>query len=56
MRSRIWLLVGGVVVFGVLVGFFVVVYVGLTAFMRTQLPALFTEKATGDGGPVTAAQ
>jgi uncharacterized membrane protein len=40
----------------VLVGFFVVVYVGLTAFMRTQLPALFTEKATGDGGPVTAAQ
>ncbi len=40
----------------VLVGFFVVVYIGLTAFMRTQLPALFTEKATSDGGPVTASQ
>jgi uncharacterized membrane protein len=40
----------------VLVGFFVVVYIGFTAFMRTQLPARVTEKAPSDGGPVTAGQ
>ena len=36
----------------VLVGFFVVVYFGFTAFMRTKLPGRVAEK----GGPVTAAQ
>ena len=49
----------------VLVGFFVVVYLAFTAFMRTQLPDRLSPKGTaegsvvtasGDGGPVTAAQ
>ncbi len=40
----------------VLVGFFVVVYFGFTAFMRTKLPGRVAEKAASDGGPVTAAQ
>ena len=42
----------------VLVGFFVVVYVAFTAYMRTQLPARVIERrpvtADRDGGPVTA--
>jgi uncharacterized membrane protein len=40
----------------VLVGFFAVVYVGFTAFMRTQLPAALSSPATGDGGAVKASQ
>jgi uncharacterized membrane protein len=40
----------------VLVGFFVVVYVAFTAFMRTQLPATVSTPASGEGGPVVASQ
>ncbi len=40
----------------VLVGFFVLVYVAFTAYMRTLLPAPVIEKAASEGGPVAASQ
>ena len=48
MRSRIWLLVGGVVVFGVLVGFFV------TRFLNPRPPQIVatTTSTTLQGRPV----